>query len=69
MRLATMGGTHVATNNREFVEPGNPRSEAKWRGAIDELLGFGFVEDRAGKGEVFFVTDAGYRVSDLFKSL
>lgn len=68
MRLGTMGGTHVQTNQRGFVEPGNVRSAARWRGAVDELQNHGLVEDRAGKGEVFFVTNTGYRVGDLLRT-
>ena len=68
MRLGTMGGTHVQTNNRNFVETGNTRSAARWRGAVDELHHLGLVEDRTGKGEVFFVTDAGYRSADLLRT-
>jgi hypothetical protein len=67
--LDDMQGTLVQTNNRQFAEVGNRRSESRWRGAIDELHRLQFIEDRAGKGEVFFVTDAGYRVSDFLKSV
>ncbi|PYN77853.1 MAG: hypothetical protein DMD96_22815 [Candidatus Rokuibacteriota bacterium] len=69
MRLGTLGGTHVQTNQRGFVESGNVRSAARWRSAVDELHNLGLVEDRAGKGEVFFVTDAGYRVGDLLRAV
>ena len=68
MRLGTMAGTHVQTNGRDFIESGNVRSSARWRGAVDELHNLGLVEDRAGKGEVFFVSDAGYRVGDLLNA-
>jgi hypothetical protein len=68
MRLGTMAGTHVQTNGRDFVESGNVRSAARFRGAVDELHNLGLVEDRAGKGEVFFITDDGYRVSDLLNT-
>jgi hypothetical protein len=68
MKLSTMGGDYVQTNDREFVEQGNRRSEARWRGAVDELHALGLVEDRAGKGEVFFVTDGGYGAGDLLKA-
>lgn len=67
--LDDMQGTLVQTNNRQFAEVGNRRSEVRWRGAIDELLRLQFIEDRAGKGEVFFVADAGYRASDSLKSI
>lgn len=68
MRLGTMGGTHVQTNGRNFVELPDARSAAHWRGAVDELNNIGLVEDRAGKGEVFFVTDAGYQVADRLQA-
>jgi hypothetical protein len=41
--------------------------EAQWRGAVAELSKLGLLEDRMGEGEVFFVTDEGYRVADLLK--
>ena len=68
MRLGTMDGTHVQTNKREFSDLGNPRSEAKWRAAVDELHGEDLIEDRAGKGEVFFMTNKGYEVVEKLES-
>ena len=59
--------SHVATNNRYFVEPGDVRSLALWRGAVDDLHRLDLIEDRVGTGEVFFVTDKGYRVADLLR--
>lgn len=69
MRLGTLEGMRVQTNQRGFVKSGNVRSAARWRGVVDELHNLGLVEDRAGKGEVFFVTDAGYRVGDLLRAV
>ena len=65
MQLGTMGGTRVLTNHREFTEHGNARSEAKWRGAVEELSNQGLAEDRAGKGEAFFVTESGYETAEV----
>lgn len=65
MSVQTMDGLSVQTNGRSFAEQGNSRSEALWRGAVEELSNAGLVEDRRGKREVYFVTDKGYRVSDL----
>lgn len=64
MSLQTLQGSHVQTNGREFVQ-GGARGEAQWRSAVAELDRLGLVEDRAGKREVFFVTDEGYRVAEL----
>jgi hypothetical protein len=63
--LNTIGGSYVQTNGKSFTEPGSVRSEARGRGALAELSGFGLIEDRSYKGEVFSLTDAGYRVADL----
>lgn len=65
MRLNTLGGSHVQTNGREFIGERDARLEARWRGAVDELEREGLIEDRVGKGEVFFVTDYGYVVADV----
>ena len=67
MRLETLQGSHIQTNNREFVALGDAKAAARWRGAVDELDRFRLAEDRAGKGELFFVTDEGYRVADLLR--
>jgi hypothetical protein len=64
MSLQTMQGAHVQTNGRNFVE-GGPRSEALWRSAVAELEKLGLLEDRAGKHEVLFITDAGYRTAKV----
>lgn len=64
IRLGTFGGTFVKTNGRNFVADNSPRSAALWRGAVDELHRLGALEDRAGKGEIFFVTAEGYAVAD-----
>jgi uncharacterized protein (DUF1330 family) len=67
IKLESLGGAHVQTNNHEFMKARNPRSAAKWRGAVDDLYRSGLVEDRAGKGEVFFMTDQGYEQADRLK--
>jgi hypothetical protein len=67
MSLQTMGGSIIQTNNRGFVEPGNPRSEAHWKGALNELEELNLIEDRGHSGEAFFVTDEGYRAADRFR--
>lgn len=65
--VAVIGGYHVQTNGKDFVERGNPRSEALWRGAVSELRNGGLIEDRGHNEEVFAITDEGYRVADLLQ--
>ena len=64
LRVETMGGTFVQANGQQFVEPENPRSEALWRAAVDELQKAGLVEDRTGERSLFYITDAGYFAAD-----
>jgi hypothetical protein len=66
MRLDTMSGSHIQTNGRDFIQSGDSRTAARWRGAVDELERLGFVEDRGGKREVFFVTHQGYEAAERF---
>ncbi len=65
IRLHTFGGTTIQTNEKQFAEQGNARSEAAWNAAVDQLEEYGLIEDRAMKGEVFFITHEGYKVADL----
>ena len=65
MMLGTTRGVHVQTNKREFVESDDARSAAQWKGAVDDLYELELIEDRVGTGNVFFVTDEGYRLADL----
>lgn len=64
MMLQTLNGNHVQTNGRDFVQSDDSRTVARWRGAVGEIELLGFIEDRGGKGEVFFVTNAGFEAAD-----
>jgi hypothetical protein len=65
MKISTLGGTHVQAGSTTLTsEPGSARDEARWIAAVDELLANTLVEDRTGKGQVFFVTHRGYDVAD-----
>ena len=67
--LETMGGTTISIGNREFGERGNARSEARWKRAVRELVSQGLLEQRDHEGQVFSVTDDGYRLVDLLARL
>jgi hypothetical protein len=61
LRVRTMGGTSVQAGRQNFAESGNPRSEARWESALNELVEEGLLQDRGYKGEVFGVTHTGIR--------
>jgi hypothetical protein len=54
--IETFGGVQISTNGKELVEEQTPRAEARWKGAVSELLSGGFLIDRGHKGEVLSVT-------------
>ena len=64
LRIETMQGTLIQTNNRQFVEVGNARSQARWEAALEELISNGLLQDRGNQREVFGVTRKGYDVMD-----
>ena len=51
---------NISVAGKEFPESHDPRSEALYKSALDQLLDAGLVEDRIGKGEVFHLTADGY---------
>jgi hypothetical protein len=64
MMIESLQGLSVAANGREFTEPGNRRSEAKWKAAAQQLMAAGLLESE-GDGSLLPVTDLGYRIADL----
>ena len=47
--LRTQGGSTYRTNGNHFGEMGQPRSEARWKAAANELLELGLIEDQQGQ--------------------
>lgn len=64
MCIRVMAGLIVQTNGKQLAQMGDARSEARWRGAIEELVRCGLLEPRGHKGEVFGVTNDGYQLAD-----
>ena len=61
--VRTGRGLCMATNSKEFVDTGDPRSEATWRAALIELIDLELVEDVIGSGTVFQVTHQGFALA------
>ena len=68
IKLSTMAGLFIRTNNKSFAETGNARSEARWGQAIQELLDQKLAVDPGGKGQVFKVTYRGFEVADELRT-
>ncbi len=46
-------------------EGASQRGSAKWIAALDELLQKGFASQVDSKGQVFQITDAGYKYTEM----
>jgi hypothetical protein len=68
MRLLTMEGLGIQTNGRRLSERGNPRSEARWDAALNQLRGLDLLKDVGHKGELFRLTDLGYEIADKLRA-
>jgi hypothetical protein len=64
LHLRYMGGTSIQTNGKNLITEQIPREIAKWEAALDELINTGLIIDRSYKGEVYSVTDLGYKIAD-----
>lgn len=67
MVIPTLAGLMVQTNGKTLAQMGNPRSEAIWKAAVDELLAQELLEPRGHKDEVFGITNTGYEVADRLR--
>jgi hypothetical protein len=65
MMLSSLDGLSIQTDDTVFSAGGDSREEAIWRSALQLLHSRGLVEDRTGKGELFYVTQHGYDVAEL----
>lgn len=62
--LRHLGGTDLQTNGKNFIEDQNRRSVAKWEAALEQLQNEELVVVRGTKGEIFEITELGFRVAD-----
>ena len=59
-----MAGLAIHIGDRFFAEPGDRRSEARWKRAIEELEQAGLVEALSNKRQAFQLTHAGFAMAD-----
>ena len=65
IKTKTFGGLKIQTNGKSFGSKGNTRTEARWEGAIRELVDHELIEDQTGNNQYFLVTDKGFEMADL----
>ena len=66
LKITTLGGLCFRTNHRYFGEMGDRRSEAKWEGAIRDLLELGLLTEDT-RDELFKVTREGFAAIDYLE--
>lgn len=64
LTISVMGGRWIQTNGKKLGLSDDPRTQAKWKHGLDQLIDAGFVESRGHKGEVFAVTARGYELAE-----
>ena len=64
LQTRTGGGLSVDTAGKEFVQRGSLRSQLRWGAALNELAEIGLIEDSAGLGELFELTQDGLLAAD-----
>ncbi len=60
----SLAGWTVQVGGVDLVEPKHAREEARWRAAVSELLDAELIEPVGNKGELFSVTNLGYKAAD-----
>lgn len=65
--VVVIGRKQISAGGENFTD-GSNRSGERWLAAIRELETAGLIEDRAGKGELYFVTHKGFQAIDLIKA-
>lgn len=67
IRSETMSGYYIASNDKKIATADDPRKQATWEGAIEELEKFRLIKDQGSKREVFRVTRDGFEIADSIK--
>lgn len=67
MYLKYLSGIAIQTNRKNFIEENNPREEAKWISALEELEKKGLINASSPKREIFKLTSLGYQVADIIE--
>jgi len=64
MKLSYIGGFIFQTNGKQMNEDDSPRTKAKWEAAIDELLNLDLIYSVGYKGDIYHLTDKGFKLAD-----
>jgi hypothetical protein len=65
--IRTTEGLIIQTNGKNLAESQDSKNDSKWEAALRKLVQQGYLWDRSGKGELFSLTDEGYRAGDVLR--
>jgi len=63
-KLGYMGGGTLSTNDREFLTDNQPRTTARWEGALRELETLDLVQHVSYDSDFYQITRKGYALAD-----
>ena len=61
------GSLMIQAHGKQFAEPGNSRSAARWEAALQRLLELDLIQDVGHNGTSFRLTNRGYQVADQIR--
>lgn len=64
IKLVSLDGATLQTNDRNFIMNGGAREEVRWETALNELIDRKLVESVGFKDEIFRITHLGYQIVD-----
>jgi hypothetical protein len=68
-RTRSRAGTYISANKLELAETGNPRSEALWEAALEDLVDNRLLERVGSAGSLLKLTARGYKIADKLKEM
>lgn len=69
LHMGYIGGTEIQVNGKNVIGDGGRREVALWEAALEQLQNQGLLRSRGGKGQVYELTDQGYRVADTIEEI
>lgn len=68
IKVQSLGaGTTISAAGKGFMKDHSPREIARWQGALNNLIAWRWVKSAGMKGEIFELTDLGFKMADMLK--
>jgi len=65
LRIHDMQGITLQTNRKRLNKDNSPRTTAIWEDALDQLIYNDLIKEKGTKGEIFALTNKGYKLADF----